>query len=83
MAIPSNIIDWYGKAYQNVTDVVESGLLCNKTYFAIYLVWMNFIFKFVIPTTVLVFCNLQILLKVRFQTFTRNPPFANIGKGDQ
>ena len=69
LAIPSAIIAWYKDAYQNVTDVVERELLCNKTYFTIYLVWMNFIFKFVIPTTILVFCNVKILLRVIFYTF--------------
>ena len=66
LGIPSKIIDWYGNAYENVTDVVENELLCNKMYFAVYLVWMNFIVKFIIPTAILVVCNVKILLEVMY-----------------
>ena len=64
LGIPSNIINWYSKAYENVTDVVERQLLCDKMYFTVYLVWMNFIVKFVVPTTILIVCNVKILLEV-------------------
>jgi len=57
--------DWIRKAYTNVTEVVELPLLCNPKYFNIYLTWINFFVKFVIPTIILVGCNIRILSEVK------------------
>jgi len=64
--LPDGFSAWYKKAYKNETEVVErSSLMCNMTYFNVYLVWMKFFFKFALPTIVLIGCNIKILKEVR------------------
>lgn len=58
-------INWENKAYENITEVAERSLLCNQIYVDLYLTWMNFIVRFVIPTIILIFCNVKILNEVK------------------
>ena len=58
--------DWIRKAYTNVTEVVELPLLCDPSYFNIYLTWINFFVKFLIPTVILLGCNIRILSEVSY-----------------
>ena len=58
------IRDWYSKAYAKVTEIAEKPLLCDESYFKNYLTWANFVTKFVLPTIILVGCNVMILLEV-------------------
>ena len=55
---------WYSKAYTKVTEITERPLLCEHLYFTIYLTWVNFAVKFVVPTVVLIGCNIKILYEV-------------------
>ena len=63
----SGFEDWYDKAYTKVKQIApaENGLLCNEMYFHLYLTWTNFVVRFIIPTIILIFCNLKILLEVK------------------
>ena len=56
--------DWFNKAYTNVTEIKEKEFLCQPLYFVIYLTWTNFAVKFVIPTLLLIGCNIKILFEV-------------------
>ena len=63
--LPDGFTAWYKKAYKDETEVVERpSLMCNVTYFQVYLVWMNFFIKFALPTIVLIGCNIKILQEV-------------------
>ena len=60
---------WYKKAYEKKTEIAENSiggytLLCNQTYFTMYLTWMNFFVRFVIPTAILIVCNIKIYREV-------------------
>ena len=60
---------WYKKAYTKKTEIAENSfggitLLCNPIYFKLYLTWMNFFIRFVIPTAILIGCNVNIFREV-------------------
>ena len=55
---------WTKLAYTNVTMVSETKLLSNTTYVSFYLTWLNLVVRFIIPTTLLVFCNCMIFKNV-------------------
>ena len=40
----ADIVTWYKKAYTTETEIVPKSLLCDDSYFQIYLTWMNFVF---------------------------------------
>ena len=66
--VPSDDVIWRQKAFSNVTVVKERDLLSNKLYVIVYLTWLNFLVRFLVPTILLAFFNLKIVLEVIFDS---------------
>lgn len=64
-----DFIQWYKLAYTTEVEIVPQNLLCDAVYFSVYLTWMNFVVKFLLPTTTLIFCNTKILMEVKKTLF--------------
>ena len=62
--VPSDDIIWFQKAFSNVTVVKETDLLSNNIYVTFYLTWLNFFVRFLVPTILLAFFNVRIVLEV-------------------
>ena len=62
--VPSDDIIWFQKAFSNVTVVKETDLLSNNIYVTFYLTWLNFFVRFLVPTILLAFLNVKIVLEV-------------------
>ena len=65
--VPSDDIIWFQKAFSNVTVVKETDLLSNNIYVTFYLTWLNFFVRFLVPTILLAFFNVRIVLEVIYQ----------------
>ena len=63
---PRDDVIWRQKAFSNVTVVKETNLLSNNIYVTVYLTWLNFLVRFLIPTILLAFFNMKIVLEVSF-----------------
>ena len=61
--------EWYNNAYTNVTEIVERSLLCEQWYFTVYLTWVNFSVRFILPTIILIVCNVTIIVEVSVWNF--------------
>ena len=66
--LPSNDVIWRQKAFLNVTVVKETDLLSNNVYVTVYLTWLNFLVRFLVPTILLIFFNMKIVLEVIFDS---------------
>ena len=64
--VPRDDVIWRQKAFSNVTVVKETDLLSNNIYVTVYLTWLNFLVRFLIPTILLAFFNMKIILEVIF-----------------
>ena len=62
--VPSDDTIWFQKAFSNVTVVKETDLLSNNIYVTFYLTWLNFFVRFLVPTILLAFFNVKIVLEV-------------------
>lgn len=66
--VPSDDVIWHQKAFSNVTVVKETDLLSNNLYVTVYLTWLNFLVRFLVPTILLAFFNMKIVLEVIFSS---------------
>ena len=64
--------EWYGNAYTYVTEIAEKPLLCEPMYVEIYLTWANFAVKFIVPTIILIGCNIKIIAEVSMNLYYYN-----------
>ena len=62
--VPRDDDIWRQKAFSNVTVVKETDLLSNNIYVTVYLTWLNFLVRFLVPTILLAFFNMKIILEV-------------------
>ena len=62
----AEVRDWYSKGYTSVVEIAERDLLCDPLYYNIYLIWSNFMVKFVVPTIILIGCSIKIFIEVMF-----------------
>ena len=63
---PRDDVTWRQKAFSNVTVVKD--LLSNNIYVTVYLTWFNFLVRFLVPTILLIFFNMKIVLEVIFDS---------------
>ena len=66
--VPGHDVIWRQKAFSNVTVVKETDLLSNNIYVTVYLTWLNFLVRFLVPTILLIFFNMKIVLEVIFDS---------------
>ena len=52
-----------------VVENKEYGLLSNETYITGYLIWSNFVFRLILPLSIITFCNIRFTRKVRNTLF--------------
>lgn len=71
--------EWYENAYTNVTEIAEKPLLCKPMYFEIYLTWANFAVKFIVPTIILIGCNIKIIAEVSMNLYYHHLQIRGLG----